>query len=86
MIEEITIYRCPYCKAEFKTTEETEKCMINHKVPKEIKDWTYIQQGEHPRQIIVSFGDEKRDGVYILDHLLIKNFRDFKKFNNDSNS
>lgn len=64
MVEEITIYRCPFCKAEYQSKEIAEECCINHASPKEFIDWAYNQYNEYPEKIKVGFGDGKRIAFY----------------------
>lgn len=64
MIEEVTIYRCPFCKAEYQSKENAEKCMTRHKVPLKIEDWHYGKFSEYPDSITVSFGENKRIALY----------------------
>lgn len=64
MIEEITIYRCPFCKAEYQSKETAEKCMVKHKVPQKIDDWNYGKFDEYPNNIIISFGEGNRTYLY----------------------
>lgn len=80
MIEEVIIYKCPFCKAEYRSKELAEKCVVNHKAPKEIKDWKYNEENEYPEEIIVSFGIDGRNCIYKKDHFVFES-----KFDNDNN-